>query len=211
MKFIRKGRAPGEFKAWRKSPGRHTYSRLRRSGRTKRSVKRALMRDQGHICCYCERRITWSECHVEHFRPQAGWPELATTWTNLLCSCQRDLTRMEPLHCGMRKGSWFDERLLVSPLSSKCEGRFRYTGDGAIHPAREDDEAAAETIRRLGLDIPKLRALRQQAIEAVLDAFETLDDSDMAKFAESLLGRDSAGRFQPFYTTVREMLQKYGR
>ena len=138
-----------------------------------------------------------AESHVEHFRPIAGYPSDQFTYSNLLCSCGRDPTAGEPSHCGHRKGSWFDEALLVSPLTPGCEDMFRYTGDGRIHPT--GGEAAAAMIERLGLDVPTLRALRAASVDALAD----LSPVDV----RALLGtRTRDGGFLEFFTTIRQLL-----
>ncbi|MEN8219842.1 MAG: hypothetical protein ABFS56_26535 [Pseudomonadota bacterium] len=58
---------------------------------------------------------------IEHFRPQKQYPELKLEYNNLLCSCQFELQKTEPRHCGNAKGSWFDENLTISPLEPSCE------------------------------------------------------------------------------------------
>lgn len=92
----------------------------------------ALMAEQGYICCYCERRLTNDDSHIEHFRPQSDPTVDPLDFGNLLCSCQNQLKKGEPRHCGNLKGEWFDRDLLVSPLIPGCEDRFAFTGDGEI-------------------------------------------------------------------------------
>lgn len=155
------------------------------------------MKEQGFICCYCEASITHEDCHIEHFRPRR-FRRLQLDYSNLHCSCQRELSAGEPPHCGYAKGDWFDHTLLVSPMASDCENRFRFTGAGVILPRRDDDAGAKTTIRRLRLDLPKLRALRAAAVEALYD----LPTTEIAQ----LLKRDHEGRFVAFYSTIKQVL-----
>ncbi len=158
MKHIIKQEEPEDFTKWKAlkndewSP---TYSKL--SGDIKSIVKTALMTEQGYLCCYCERRLTDNDAHVEHFRPQHNKSFDSLDFSNMLCSCQNQLKKGEPRHCGNLKDDWFDEELLISPLDPECESRFAFTGDGYISSAQSTDSATTETIVRLGLDIPKLR------------------------------------------------------
>ncbi len=155
----------------------------------KRELKRLLMKDQQGLCCYCESRLRDNDSHIEHFRPQASYPELSLDFQNLLCSCQSNLRKGAPCHCGNAKGNWFDETLLISPLSPDCASRFRFTGDGHIHPADAHDQAARETIAHLNLDIPKLVARRQAALDTFLDP--NLSDEDFSLFLQQCLSPDS--------------------
>ena len=86
---------------------------------------------------------------------------------------------------------------MVSPLDEDCETRFTFTANGDIFP-RDNDLAAKETIVRLGLDLPKLNALRAAAVDALADLSET----DITK----LLTRGSDGRFLEFHTTIKQVL-----
>jgi hypothetical protein len=59
----------------------------------------------------------------------------------------------------------------------------------------------------LGLDIPKLKALRQQAIDPFLDP--GLTDSEVGQFAAGYLSRDDEGRFGAFWTTIHYLFGAY--
>lgn len=72
MKHIIKTAEPQEFSDWKAMANNDwepTYDNL--SGIPKKAVKVALMSEQGYICCYCERRLTDGDSHIEHFRPQS--------------------------------------------------------------------------------------------------------------------------------------------
>ena len=125
---------------------------------------------------------------------------LQLDYTNLHSSCGRDSVKGEPRQCGFSKGSWFDEQLLVSPLDAACEGRFRFTGDGRIRPA-PGDAAAAKTIKRLALDLPKLNKRRQEVVHTYIDL-------SIPEIQMLLAQSDPEGRFVPFYTAVKDVLAR---
>lgn len=202
MKYIVKQNEPQDFTDWKmlaNDDWQPAYGDLR--GATKLAVKNALMAEQGHICCYCERRLTVDDSHIEHFRPQSDPSVDPLDFSNLLCSCQNQIKKGVPRHCGNLKDEWFDVVLLVCPLTPSCEGRFSFTGDGRIGPVSQTDTAALETIKRLGLDIPKLRNLRAKAIEPFLDA--SLTESDMRQFVSGYLHLNNDGKYGEFWTTIR--------
>jgi uncharacterized protein (TIGR02646 family) len=202
MKYIVKQEEPAAFAEWkalRNDDWMPTYDKLNQD--VKGIVKRTLMVEQGYICCYCERRLTDNDAHVEHFRPQHDESVDSLDFSNMLCSCQNQLKIGEPRHCGNLKDHWFDEQLLISPLDPQCEGRFSFTGDGYISSAQPTDKAATETVVRLGLDIPKLRSLRKSAIEPFLD--DSLNQDDVNRFVLGYLQRDSSGMYGEFWTTIR--------
>ena len=163
----------------------------------KTDVHGALVGEQRGICCYCEGRVAVDDSHVEHFRPRERFEALQLDYANLLASCGRDQAAGMPRHCGHRKGSWFVEGRLVSPLSPNCEDRFRFTANGHVLPV-EGDDAAVTTIARLGLDLPKLNALRAAAVEALYD----LPPSEVRR----LLAAEVDGNFVPYYSTIKQVL-----
>ena len=99
--------------------------------------------------------------------------------------------------------------LLISPLAPDCEEHFTFTGDGLIKPSAYNEAAASETIKKLGLGIPKLNDLRAKVIEPFLD--EGLSRDEMAAFVSGYLGRDTSGHFSAFWTTIRYLFGDYVR
>lgn len=206
MKYIHKESEPPEFTDWKNQESSHwspTWDNL--GGSVKQAVKQALMTEQGYICCYCEDRVSDHDSHIEHFQPQSDSAIDPLAFSNLLCSCQNNLKKREPVHCGQLKGNWFDEKQLISPLDPTCEMRFAFTGNGSIKPSDNSDQGAMTTIEKLGLNIPKLRNLRQSAIEPFLE--EDLSDEDIEDFVKSYLELDEWGQFNPFWTTIRYLFE----
>lgn len=203
MKHIIKQLEPREltdFKAAANPDWTPTYRGL--TGIAKNALKESLMKEQGYICCYCERTLTDDDSHIEHFKPQNDPSVDPLDFSNMLCSCQQKLTKGAARHCGNLKGGWFDSILLVSPLNRSCENKFGFRGDGTIYPI-DDDVPVETTIEKLGLDIGKLNALRESAIEPFLD--DTLSNEEFNLFVDSYLQTDSHGRYNNFHTTIRHL------
>ncbi len=202
MKYIIKQKEPKQFSDWKAKASEDwqpTYTNL--AGAPKEYVKESLMVEQGYICCYCERRLTDNDSHIEHFRPQSEQEVDPLDYSNMLCSCQNQIKKGEPRHCGNLKDDWFDQKLLISPLEPGCESRFAYTGDGSIQAAMEVDEAAAKTIEKLGLGIPKLNELRARTIEPFLD--DSLSEQELRDFVSGYLAKDASGYLGEFWTTIQ--------
>lgn len=207
MKHVQKGNEPREFSRWKalaNEDWQPTFDDL--SGNIKKAVKNALMQEQGYLCCYCECRIDVDDSHIEHFRPQSLADVDPLDFSNLLCSCQNQLLKGVPRHCGNGKGDWFDHALLVSPFDADCENRFAFTGDGKIQPRDDTDIGATETIKHLGLNLPKLRAMRASVIEPFLE--ESLSDDDLQQFVSGYLHQDNSGYFGEFWTTIRYLFDE---
>jgi len=206
MKYIIKGSEPQEltdFKALSSDEWTPSYSNLDKP--TKTAIKKALMEEQGYICCYCERTLSEDDSHIEHFKPQSDTDVDPLDFSNMLCSCQKNVKKGDPLHCGNSKGDWFDNSLLVSPLQTDCENKFGFKGDGTIY-AIEDNNAAAKTIENLSLDIGKLNSLRESAIEPFLDA--SLTDEELINFIEAYLSKNDSSKYEPFQTTIQHLFSE---
>lgn len=206
MKYIVKGQEPQSFTDWKNQANEDwqpSYDIL--SGNVKSEVKRSLISEQFAICCYCESRLYEDDSHIEHFQPQSDQAVDALDYSNMLCSCQKQISKGEPRHCGNLKDSWFNPLLLVSPLQSDCAARFIFTGEGHISAANPDDTAVQETISRLGLGLPKLNALREEAIAPFLD--ESLDDESLQQFVSGYLSLDSKGQLGAYFTTIQYLFQ----
>ncbi len=207
MKHIIKGSEPTKFVAWKalaNAEWQPTYPDLR--GEEKAAVKTALMEEQGYICCYCERELDNEDSHIEHIIPQSENSSAALDFSNMACSCQKPKIKGLPLHCGNKKDNWYEANSFVSPLDHDCERCFAFTGDGHIHPAEHRKEAAKETISHLGLDIPKLVALREAAIAPFQD--ESLTSDEAQEFAVKYLERTPKGTFNEFWTTIKYLFAR---
>ncbi len=178
MKFIQKIEEPEFFTKWKESPQRvtRTWNSLNnhQSGkRIKNFLKQSLLKEQGFICCYCERRITETpeSSHIEHLKPKGLFPPLALDYKNLLCSCLPE-TNNEDI-CGHKKDNWFDEELFVSPLTSECEEKIVYSSSGELHGC---DVAAKTTIKKLGLNNYDLVRSRRHTIADLCKNNNTNDE-----------------------------------
>jgi hypothetical protein len=79
---------------------------------------------------------------------------------------------------------------MVSPLKPNCTDFFIYTDDGQIlaTDASEKNAAATKTIKQLRLNIPKLKAMREEVIKNLLvglDVF-TLTEEEKQKLLQGL-------------------------
>lgn len=193
MKHISKRASPASFEAWKSSKNQDwepSYNNLQNP--EKRVLHQALVEEQGWVCCYCGRGITLADSHVEHFRPQESYPDLALDFTNLHASCIRETKPGAPLHCGHAKGPAFDEAKHISPLDPDCEQRFIYAFNGAILAAVPADSAANYILSLLRLDIAFVRTRRQQVLESVFDP-----EFIQSATAEELLTLAGAFRARP--------------
>ena len=201
MKHVVKRTAPAKFEAWKSLAGetwQPSYPDLRNP--EKKALHQALLKEQGGVCCYCGRRISLEDSHIEHFRPQELREDLALEYTNLFASCIRETKPGAPLHCGHAKGSAFDEVNHVSPLDPGCEQRFIYSLNGAILPTQVRDEAARYMSQLLRLDLEFLRNRRQEVLALVFDPefLDTASDEELRKLADAYRTHDGDGNLEGF-------------
>lgn len=201
MKHVTKGSPAPEFEAWKISddpnwePG---YGDLQNP--QKRQLHESLLSEQGWVCCYCGREIDLRDSHIEHFRPQERYADLALNFENLHASCIRETQPGMPLHCGHAKGAALDDALQISPLDRHCESRFVYTLDGNIIPNDPTDARATYMVALLKLDIAFLRNRRGAEVGSVFDpAFlETVTLQELAVLRDFFSARSAEGKSQPF-------------
>jgi uncharacterized protein (TIGR02646 family) len=187
-----------------------TYKDLNDSEEGKKAraeLRKTLSQEQGYICCYCCRKLDPNDSHIEHLRPQESYDHLSLEYNNLLVSCQGKLPNQEPRHCGMAKDAWFDEDLMVSPLSEDCEEFFEYSLAGEILPTKNANRArsAQETIDRLQLNIRNLRDLREAAIIPYFE--KDLPIEDVLRLIESFTVTDAQGFYEPFAPALIHLLK----
>ena len=227
MKFIRKREEPSEYLRWKQQKSEDwqpNWENLRDgkdgSGlKPKSSLKKSLMEEQGYLCCYCGRRIDLSSSHIEHLKPRHSYPKLSLDYSNLLASCP-GYSEEEALehfqhgklpqeHCGHLKGSWYDEKLMVSPLEERCEISFRYTAFGEIlaGSSLECKEASLETIKRLGLNASSLQRARRTVLEEIISFVDELSDEELLNLAQDLDKPDDEGKYVRFYSAIVYVLK----
>ena len=212
MKHIEKGSEPQSLTAYNKKVSASTkWKSFNR--KVKNDVYDSILHEQGYICCYCGIRISRKKCHIEHYRPKSKYTHLTFDYSNLISSCQGEDEQRptKPVHCGHKKGGWFDEELMISPLDPNCSSYFRYTGAGEILPTQDPQhqEAAETTIKMLALDINKLKKMRRKVVDGVIQATQGLSEKEIKQLAEAYLERDETGSYVPFWATIDYVMRKF--
>ena len=159
MKDIRKGPEPPSLTRHRNAGGDFDDA-----GPWKADLQRALLRDQGEICCYCMREIDARSMKIEHLRPQQQHPSLRLNYRNLLAACtgsERSPSHdgEDCRHCDSRKGS---RPLSIDPVAG-IERRVAYRfAEGRI--TSDDPAIDRELDEVLGLNVLQLQQARRAVI-----------------------------------------------
>ncbi len=190
-----------EWKATGNDDWQPSYEDLR--SELKQEVRAALLKEQGWVCCYCERRVSLhpDSSHIEHLQSRSTSDEsTALDYANLLCSCNTD-----SIHCGAKKGS---DALDVHPLLPTCTSYFEFGSAGTIAASRAGDRsrAARKAIDVLGLGVPALEARRREACGAMLEQMDGKSFEEMRQELPRLLSLDVDGRFLPHAAAVVAVL-----
>ncbi|MGK7892579.1 MAG: retron system putative HNH endonuclease [Xenococcus sp. (in: cyanobacteria)] len=214
MKYIKKNQAPECFSDWKKLANEDWKPRWDNFQEPQKSkVHHCLLEEQGFICCYCGRRITKYISHIEHLKPRNQYPDLTLDYDNFIASCQGESEAKStvPVHCGHKKDKWYEETLMVSPLDSNCADFFRYTEAGQILATKDCNKQAAaqETIKRLALDIDKLKKMRQGAIEGILDYIDVTNADEIIMLIDGFEKPNANGEYDEFCSVIVYILRQY--
>jgi len=208
VNFIHKHNEPNDFTEWKKSngiPGNdREWDNLRNP--EKDIVHHSLLNEQGAVCCYCEQKVSDTESHIEHIKPQSSYLSDRFDYNNLLASCEGS---GHSNHCGHAKSSWYEASLFVSPLQQNCHTFFKFTSAGEIKQTDDPEKkpAAVETINHLKLNHSSLTANRKATWEGLFD--ESLSDEDLKSLREKYVLPDTSGQFSPFRAFVDYILSLY--
>lgn len=164
MKRIIKGTEPSCLLKYRQTQNA-TYEDYR----PKEPLKKALLTEQGYLCCYCMKRISEDNMEIEHFKPQSvdKYPELQLNYRNLLGSCQGN--RGEPKHiqhCNARKG---DQEITLNPADPQknCENFIKYRSNGQIY---SDDPLIEQEVNQiLNLNYQTLMINRRNTLKTIIE------------------------------------------
>ena len=180
-------------------------------------IKNALIAEQRGLCAYTGIGINAARSHIEHLLPQKhchrGQEDV--DYRNMVACYPAPNSGHVPFGAHL-KADWpsrAEQRLFVSPRSAGCERRFMFNIRGEISVA-ENDEAARETVKRLGLDSRGLVDLRRAAINATLEWYgrkQPLLDLPSARKRLTRLedAENEGGQLEPFCFALKQALRKH--
>jgi|GEM_PF-1765920 len=148
---------------------------------SKKELANALLKEQGYLCCYCNRRIHQESprkddvdyndrrTSIEHLDAKESNARLNTfSYNNIAASCMGGEKRFPRFsYCNSRRGN---DPLAILPIDENLESLVYYSEDGKIHGAANEID---DTLHRvLGLDY--FDEARRAEIRAAF--YENLDE-----------------------------------
>jgi uncharacterized protein (TIGR02646 family) len=206
LRSIRKGREPKGWAEYRLSTPGATYEQA-----PKDELRRALLAEQGYVCCYCMRRIDEGTTRIEHRRPRDPYINEQFTYRNLLAACEGgEGPNPARHHCDVAK---HNKEITIDPAdpSRNVEDLLRYSASGAI---RSEDEAVHRDVDvTLKLNLDWLKDARLEVLDGFQKVFERkhqgtwppeVIERELRKWAEIPPG----GRLVPYAGIVVHYLRK---
>lgn len=144
---------------------------------SKEDLRQSLLSEQGHICCYCMKRIPEKvekdstvsyEMKVEHYKCQDAFPALQLTYSNLLGACTGNEGKPKKLQtCDTKKENSI--KLTINPTSNlpNCQDLFKYNADGEISSINGDTDIDKQLNEILNLNMQTLKDGRSEIYERV--------------------------------------------
>ena len=171
MRQIKKQKPPNSLQNWiaaNRSVAVGSLSYKNIPSNVLAEIRLALLTEQGWLCAYTMIAIRSIEAsHIEHVLAQAHFPNQQVNYANML-ACHPGTEGQASCEFGARAkdGKLVTSLNFISPLSPSCETRLVFEANGAIRPAKPEDQVAGATIDTLQLDHPILRKQRAEAINA---------------------------------------------
>lgn len=231
MRYIQKRTEPAFFKIWKNDFHRingrpPVYDDLKGTGLYVR-LKEVLTREQGYLCCYCEKYIGtvpyYTDCDIEHFMPRhpdrrylnkaecLACENAQLDYTNMMASC-KGVEQDWLDHCNHRKGNWFNFRTCISPTDERIQSIFGFSTEGKIFPI-DGNEYGSDMQKHMNLNSEILKRQRREAyitvFEQEFDDDELLADADYISATIQEYRQMHDGRYYEFSSMITYCLEHF--
>lgn len=146
MKFIQKQKEPSSLTQHRASSHANYVNYPKKD-----DLRKALLSEQGNICCYCMQRIKEDKMKIEHWKSQSNYPQLQLIYNNLMGVCRGNEGQPKKLqHCDTSKA---DYQITINPTHINCEQLTRFSISGEIISDNEDIQKDLNIVLKLNTQI----------------------------------------------------------
>jgi uncharacterized protein (TIGR02646 family) len=208
MRHIRKGAEPKRWLQFRKQK----VPAPRFDDGPKDDLRKALLKEQGHLCCYCMRRIEDGPggMKIEHWAPRRLEP---LAYANLLGACDgAEGSPPSGQHCDTAKR---DQVITLDPRHASCEAQVVFTASGEAIASAGAPPSVEPDLETLNLNVARLRRGRAGAIEAIRSWAAThgksLSRRQLLAKADALSTPDAHGRLPVFLGVTVAWLRKHAQ
>lgn len=210
MIYIQKNQEPKSLTEYKKQSNAYY------DGCNKSDIREQLLKEQGHLCAYCMRRIHEDDMKIEHWDPRDGDDDSkkALNYNNMLGVCQGHLEEREEIkkwtwsEAGKekRKGDTCDaskgnQKITVNPLRYETLNSIHYSSkNGEIHAMDPQIENDLTQILNLNSAKHRLPLYRKEKLDGVIDELtrtldkgQKLSSSKITKVIQKYEGFDKDG------------------
>lgn len=207
---ITKRREPEEWTEERNTPG-ITYETAHKD-----ALRLALLEEQGGLCGYCMRRIsfvagTQTDTRIEHLKPRTlslaeGKPEETLSYGNMILCCNGDIDGSKNLHCDAGKG---EKEIHFKPFDAAAITTISFSSkDGSIRSS--NDVYDSDLNKVLNLNHPRLAANRLAVIKGLVKEMgrKTWKKSDIIHKLTFYSSRTARGQLHEYCGVIIWYLNK---
>lgn len=207
---ITKGKEPSEWRKVRNTPG------ISFENAPKDALRISLLEEQGGLCAYCMRRVSFTRgestaTRIEHLKPRSlsikeGKEEETLAYGNMVLCCDGDIGRNEEYHCDRSKG---DSTIHFNPFDHAVIDTISYSSkNGTIKSTNPVFDRDFNEILRLNhsrLEKNRLAVLKGLIIEIGRRKWRKKDIADRLSYYS---GRTSNGQFHEYCGVIVWYLNK---
>ena len=167
---ITKGQEPAEWTEIKNTPG------IDYDSAEKTALRQALFEEQGGLCGYCMRRISFasgvvSDTRIEHLQPRTvslaeGNVAETLSYSNMILCCDGDIDHDGNTHCDNKKG---EKPISFTPFDAAAMSTISYSSkDGSIKSSNKQYDNEIREV--LNLNHVRLAANRKEVVKGLVMA-----------------------------------------
>ncbi len=210
MRTIRKLAEPASWRQHRQAGGAYVnYTQTD-------DARQALLAEQGHLCCFCMKRIVKEAMKIAHWAPQSAHDDKTMQWHNVMGACMGgDRQRGAIKHCDTHQGA---TPIKVNPVDQelRCEQLIQYLANGEIQS--HDPDINKDLNETLNLNTEVHKPKRKQVFDILKSSLDKQvvkgnywPDDLLERELERWRRRDKAGMFKEYCQVAIYFLEKWLR
>uniref|UniRef100_UPI003FF03370 retron system putative HNH endonuclease n=1 Tax=Lachnospira eligens TaxID=39485 RepID=UPI003FF03370 len=196
MIHIKKSREPGELIQYRKQSGA-TYENM--SSDLKQKITESLLKEQGHLCAYCMRKIPENRklptgvkpVTIEHWYPRNPQSNedigQGLNYKNMLavCSGNRGCGNERNMTCDAHRKN---KKIKVNPCEPETLLTIKYDAQGRIYSTDKDIDDDINNKLNLNCGALSLPENRKMALNAlIMMIHQKYPDGDISQYCDMLI------------------------